>query len=75
VSEPNPGGPPPAGPPRVPLPEGYRQGIITAITVLLGFSLAFFRFLTFEAPGEWTARSVAVVMLLGFFLAVTLLAV
>ena len=27
-----------------PLPQGYRQGIITAITVLLGFSLAFFRF-------------------------------
>jgi hypothetical protein len=24
--------------------QGYRQGIITAITVLLGFSLAFLRF-------------------------------
>ena len=43
--------------PRV-LPEGYRQGIITAITVLLGFSLAFFKFWGFEAPGEWTARSI-----------------
>jgi len=41
------------------LPEGYRQGLITAITVLLGFSLAFFKFWTFEAPGEWTGRSVA----------------
>lgn len=41
-----------------PLPEGYRQGIITAITVLLGFSLALFRFWGFEAPGEWTARSI-----------------
>jgi len=40
------------------LPEGYRQGIITAITVLLGFSLAFFKFWGFEAPGEWTARSI-----------------
>jgi len=40
------------------LPEGYRQGIITAITVLLGFSLAFFRFWGFEASGEWTARSI-----------------
>jgi len=40
-----------------PPPEGYRQGIITAITVLLGFSLAFFRFWGFEASGEWTARS------------------
>ena len=41
-----------------PLPAGYRQGIITAITVLLGFSLTFFRFWGFEAPGQWTARSV-----------------
>jgi hypothetical protein len=40
------------------LPEGYRQGIITAITVLLGFSLAFFRFWGFEASGEWTPRSI-----------------
>jgi hypothetical protein len=43
---------------RRPLPQGYRQGIITAITVLLGFSLAFFRFWGFEAPGEWTLRSI-----------------
>jgi multisubunit Na+/H+ antiporter MnhB subunit len=41
-----------------PLPEGYRQGIITAITVLLGFSLAFFRFWGFEAGGEWTGGSI-----------------
>jgi phosphotransferase system glucose/maltose/N-acetylglucosamine-specific IIC component len=26
------------------LPQGYRQGIITAITVLLGFALTFLRF-------------------------------
>ncbi len=51
---------PPPEEPRAALPEGYRQGIITAITVLLGFSLAFFRFWTFDAPGEWTARSVLV---------------
>jgi hypothetical protein len=50
---------PPHGRQRTPLPEGYRQGLITAITVLLGFSLAFFKFWTFEAPGDWTARSVA----------------
>ncbi len=41
-----------------PLPEGYRQGIITAITVLLGFSLALFRFWGFETSGDWTARSI-----------------
>ena len=40
------------------VPDGYRQGLITAITVLLGFSLAFFRFWGFEASGEWTARSI-----------------
>jgi hypothetical protein len=42
----------------VPLPAGYRQGIITAITVLLGFSLTFFRYWGLEASGKWTARSV-----------------
>ena len=41
-----------------PLPQGYRQGIITAITILLGFSLAFFRFWGFEASGEWAPRSI-----------------
>jgi hypothetical protein len=40
------------------MPQGYRAGIITAITVLLGFSLAFLRFWGFEAPGKWTLRSV-----------------
>ena len=46
-----------AGRPRQPLPQGYRQGIITAITVLLGFTLGFFRFWGFESPGHWTLRS------------------
>ena len=51
---------PAASPPeaRLPLPQGYRQGIITAITVLLGFSLAFVRFWGFEAPGPWRLRSI-----------------
>jgi hypothetical protein len=38
--------------------DGYRQGLILAITVLLGFSLAFVRFWGFETPGQWTLRSV-----------------
>ena len=37
-----------------PLPNGYRQGVITAISVLLGFSLYFLRFWSLEAPGNWT---------------------
>lgn len=49
---------PPLQRPYRPLPQGYRQGIITAITVLLGFSLALFRFWGLEAEGEWTLRSV-----------------
>jgi len=43
--------------PRTPLPIGYRQGIITAITVLLGFSLLFVRYWNFELPGAWTVSS------------------
>jgi hypothetical protein len=50
--------PPVAARQRPSLPQGYRQGIITAITVLLGFSLTFIRFWGFEAPGTWTLRSV-----------------
>jgi len=50
--------PPPPPPEPKGLPIGYRQGLITAITVLLGFSLAFLRFWGFEAPGEWTPGSV-----------------
>lgn len=36
------------------LPQGYRQGVITAITVMLGFSLYFLRFWALEAAGDWT---------------------
>jgi hypothetical protein len=43
--------------PRRSVPQGFRTGLITAITVLLGFSLAFFRFWGFEASGQWTLRS------------------
>jgi hypothetical protein len=44
--------------PRTPLPAGYRQGIITAITVLLGFSLLFVRYWNFELAGTWSASSI-----------------
>jgi hypothetical protein len=50
--------------PRVPLPAGYRQGIISAITVLLGFSLLFLRYWSFEAGGEWTVVSFVAAVLL-----------
>jgi hypothetical protein len=48
----------PPQPPRA-APEGYRQGLITAIAVLLGFSLAFLRYWGFDAPGRWALRSVS----------------
>jgi uncharacterized membrane protein YidH (DUF202 family) len=49
---------------KTPLPVGYRQGIISAITVLLGFSLLFLRYWTFEAPGEWTVGTIIAALLL-----------
>lgn len=49
---------------RKPLPSGYRQGVTTAITVFIGFSLAFLRFWAFEAPGDWTLQSIAAVMIM-----------
>ena len=42
-----------------PLPAGYRQGVITAITVMLGFSLYFLRFWDLEAEGDWTPATFA----------------
>ena len=46
------------------IPAGYRQGVISAITVLLGFSLLFLRYWTFEAPGTWTGAAIAAQALL-----------
>jgi hypothetical protein len=37
------------------LPAGYRQGLITSITVVLTASILFFRFAVFEpSSGPWT---------------------
>src|SRR5262245_10691111 len=50
--------------PRRPLPGGYRTGVITAITVFIGFSLSFLQYWAFEAPGEWTGRSLIALLVL-----------
>ena len=50
--------------PRRPIPHGYRQGIITAITIFIGFSLAFLRYWAFEAEGAWTLRALVVTIAL-----------
>jgi hypothetical protein len=57
------------------LPQGYRQGVVTAITVMLGFSLYFLRFWNFEAPGTWTTAAViaAALMVLSVILQVVAL--
>ncbi|RPH69166.1 MAG: hypothetical protein EHM78_16205 [Myxococcaceae bacterium] len=47
------------------LPVGYRQGVITAITVVLGFSLVFLRFWGFEAPGDWDVSSALSAIVMG----------
>jgi len=47
------------------VPDGYRQGLLTAETLFLVFSLAFLRFWTLEAPGEWTPISVLAAAILG----------
>jgi len=56
------------------LPNGYRQGVITAITVMLGFSLYFLRFWNFEAPGDWTVLSATAALLLLFSIVLQLVA-
>jgi len=50
--------------PRVPLPQGYRPAVVTAITVVLGFSLLFLRYWNFELPGAWSPASVIAAILM-----------
>ena len=47
------------------LPVGYRQGVISAITVVLGFSLVFLRFWGFELEGEWHPTAIVSAFLMG----------
>jgi hypothetical protein len=47
------------------LPVGYRQGVISAITVVLGFSLLFLRFWGFELEGEWHPTAIVSASLMG----------
>ena len=56
------------------VPSGFRQGIITAITVLLGFSLTFWRFWGLESPGYWSRASLAAAVCLIVAVALQILA-
>jgi hypothetical protein len=60
--------------PRTPLPVGYRQGIITAITVVMGFSLLFVRFWDFELPGAWSVSSAMAAILMTLAIVLQLVA-
>jgi len=44
------------------LPNGYRQSLVTAITVFLGFSLYFIRYWGLENPGHWSRPSVVTLL-------------
>jgi uncharacterized membrane protein YidH (DUF202 family) len=59
---------------KTPLPVGYRQGIISAISVLLGFSLLFLRYWSFEAQGDWTVGSTFAAFLLALAILLELFA-
>lgn len=47
------------------LPQGYREGLVTAITVFLGFSLSFIRFWSLEMSGEWSWQGILSTCILG----------
>lgn len=50
-------------------PDGYRSGIITAISVLVGFSLSFLRYWAFDAPQAWSWRfSISTVLMVASML-------
>lgn len=60
---PMPAEPPPDPSPAAGLPSGYRQAIVTGITVVLTFSLVYFRFIVFELDlGPWNLWWVASAM-------------
>ena len=56
------------------VPSGYRQSVVTAITVILGFSMAFLRFWGIENPGEWTLTAVLAALFIAAGIALQLVA-
>jgi Ca2+/Na+ antiporter len=56
------------------VPQGYRQGLVTAITVFLGFSLYFARWWNLEHSGEWTWKAIVAACIIGAGIVVQLIA-
>jgi hypothetical protein len=55
------------------IPPGFRQGLITAITVFVTASLLYFRFVAFEpTSGPWTTLGVVCASLAGISICVQL---
>jgi hypothetical protein len=64
---------PPPSPP-IELKTGYRQGLITSITVVLTASVLFFRFAVFEGQsGEWSTVGAVAAVLAAASIAIQLL--
>jgi len=58
----------------VALPPGYREGLLTAITVFVAFTLAFLKYWSLETPGRWTWLGILSVAPLALGLALQLVA-
>ena len=56
------------------IPDGFRVGVITAITVVLSFSFFFLHSWAFQLPGQWTASSVSAAILMVFAIVLELVA-
>ena len=56
------------------LPPGYREGLLTAITVFVAFTLAFLKYWSLETPGRWTWLGILSVAPLALGLALQLVA-
>ncbi|MHB9072467.1 MAG: hypothetical protein ACYC6G_02960 [Desulfobaccales bacterium] len=56
------------------LPQGYRQGLITGITVFISFSLVFLRFWGFETHGKWTFASITMAVVIASSLVLQIIA-
>lgn len=56
------------------LPQGYRQGLITGITVFISFSLVFLRFWGFETHGKWTFASITLAVVITLSLVLQIIA-
>lgn len=46
------------------LPSGYRQGLMTAISIITGFTLSFVRYWSFEDKSNWNEVNISISMIM-----------